>query len=150
MLPSRRRDRAPKPDRSDEFRSFSPRPRAPAVMAVDLHARKPNPVGPKVQGRVDKRIRDAANGEPCSLQIDGVCNGDPATSVWAHWPGLDGDRGMGIKSLDLAGSVACSACHDVLDGRAPRPTGLTLDAVHLAFLRGHLRSLVMLGRKGLL
>lgn len=140
----------PRPDRSAEFASWTTKPRPPAQMAQALHAEPPRPAAAKEQGRRDQRIRNAARGQPCTLQIDGICNSDPATSVWAHWPGHDGGRGMGIKSLDLAGAVACSACHDVLDGRAPRPPGLTLDAVHLAFLRGHLKSLGLLARLGLL
>lgn len=138
----------PRPDRSAEFASWSPRPRPPAQMAQALHAEPPKPAAAKEQGRCDQRIRDAARGQPCTLQIDGICNGNPATSVWAHWPGIDAGRSMGLKGIDLAGAVACSSCHDVLDGRAPRPPGMTLEAVHLAFLRGHLRSLVMLARMG--
>lgn len=67
-----------------------------------------------------------------------------------HWPGLDGGRGLGIKSLDLAGAICCSACHDVIDGRAPLPAGATRESVEIDWHRGHLRSLVLLAQKGLL
>jgi hypothetical protein len=141
----------PRREREDTFDGFTPkaRPTAPSVMATALHERPPTPAKAKVQGRKVQAIRDAARDEPCTMEFDDVCNRDPATSVWAHWPGLDGDRGMGIKSIDLAGAIACSACHDVLDGRT-RVCWLDRIDIDRAFLRGHLKSLLVLARKGLL
>jgi hypothetical protein len=132
--------------------SSTVRPIGRAVMATaaDLQ-RAPGPVvAPKTPGRVQQSIRDSARGEPCRVRISGVCNGDPETSVWSHWPGLDADRGMGIKALDLAGAVCCSACHDAIDGRAPLPPGATRESVEIEWHRGHLRSLVMLAQKGVI
>lgn len=158
MLATRKRA-APKRDRGDEFADFTPRPRAPAKGSPELKAAldsiatlpvTPRKPAPKVQGRKQQAIRDAAQGEPCTVRLVGVCNHRPETSVWAHWPGLDGDRGMGLKSIDLAGAIACFSCHDVIDMRAKAPDGMTREQVELAFFRGHLRSLVRLKQKGLL
>ena len=51
--------------------------------------------------------------------LPGVCNGDPATTVLAHirrpW-----NSGAGMKPPDSEAVYACSACHDVIDGRVRR------------------------------
>ena len=70
---------------------------------------------PKSQPIRSKKIRDAARGETCTLQIPGVCNGNTETTVLAHLP--DESHGMGRKSDDISAAFACSACHDVIDGR---------------------------------
>lgn len=61
-----------------------------------------------------RTVRDSARGEPCTLEIMGVCNRDPATTVLAHLP--DDSNGMGRKSDDISACYACSACHAVIDG----------------------------------
>lgn len=66
-----------------------------------------------------KKITDSAKGQPCTLEIIGACNGDPATTVFAHFP--DESHGLARKSDDCSGGYACSACHDVIDGRRPWP-----------------------------
>jgi len=66
-----------------------------------------------------KRIRDAARGQACTLQIVGVCNGDWSTTVLAHLP--DESHGIARKSDDLSSCFACDACHSVIDGRAKWP-----------------------------
>jgi hypothetical protein len=64
-----------------------------------------------------KKIRDAAKGESCTLNVWGACNGNPETTVWAHSPFADDGKGMSQKADDIFGCFACSDCHDVLDGR---------------------------------
>jgi len=64
-------------------------------------------------------MRRAAAGEACTVEILGVCNRDPATTVLAHLP--DESHGMGRKSDDLSAAFCCGVCHDVLDGRVPWP-----------------------------
>lgn len=64
-------------------------------------------------------VRDSAQGEDCTLEIQGVCNHDPATTVLAHLP--DESHGMGRKSDDASACYACSACHDVIDERTHWP-----------------------------
>lgn len=148
MLASRKRERAPKPDRSDEFRSFVPRPRAPAVMATALHAREPAPVEPKVQGRVNHAIRRSAKGEDCLMLLPG-CPRDPERTIWSHNRHGRAGKGGGLKALDLNGCYACTHCDAIYDGQAPLPAGMTRDDVDLAFYRAHDRSLVKLAQKGL-
>lgn len=103
----------------------------------------------KVPGKVRQAIRDSARGEACTVRLIGVCNSDPETTVWSHYPGHAGDRGMGTKSMDLAGCYSCSACHDAVDGRTHFPGLGSLD-LRLAWHEAHLRSLVRLAQKGLL
>mgnify|MGYP001627830950 CR=1 FL=1 len=66
-----------------------------------------------------KKIRDAARGQACTLQIVGVCSGDWSTTVLAHLP--DESHGISRKSDDLSSCFACDACHSVIDGRAKWP-----------------------------
>lgn len=61
------------------------------------------------------KIRKAARGEQCTMNIVGVCNFNPETTVLAHFPSEY--RGMSLKSPDLIAGFACSACHDAIDGR---------------------------------
>ncbi len=120
-----------------------------ALRIDDGKARLSVPV-PKTPDRKSQAIRDAARDEECTVRIVGACNFDPATSVWSHAPWLDGDRGMQIKSLDLNGAIACSACHDLIDGRTKHlPPGASKQSIELDWHRGHLRSLVRLRQKGL-
>lgn len=78
-------------------------------------------------------IRKAARGQDCTLQLLGVCNGDASTVVLCHSNSLAAGKGMGLKAPDTAACFGCSACHDVLDGRRPRPDGMTKEDVDAAF-----------------
>ena len=145
---------AARPDRGDEFASYRP-PAVRAVMATPASftasvAAKPAPAKLPRKARTDQAIRDSANGEECHMRLERVCNGRTDTTVWSHFPGLDGDRGMSLKSLDAAGCYCCHACHDAIDGRAPLPAGMSRAEVVMAWMFGHLRSLVTLARKGLI
>ncbi|MDF2185884.1 DUF1364 domain-containing protein [Grimontia hollisae] len=62
-----------------------------------------------------KALTDAARGQECTLQISGVCNFNPETVVFAHFPSVT--HGMAYKSDDFWGADVCSSCHDVIDGR---------------------------------
>lgn len=66
------------------------------------------------------RIREAAKGEKCTLNIAGVCNYDPETVVFCHFPDYD-THGVSMKSCDLSGGFGCSACHDAIDRRVRDP-----------------------------
>lgn len=57
-----------------------------------------------------------AAGQPCMVRVPGYCNHDPATTVLAHVR-LAGITGTGLRAPDLLGAWACSACHDLIDGR---------------------------------
>lgn len=62
-----------------------------------------------------KKIRAAARGQQCTVRHFGVCNGLSETTVLAHLP--CGQRGTGMKGPDNIAVFACSACHDLIDGR---------------------------------
>ena len=64
--------------------------------------------------RMKTDFRKLARGRDCQIRIPGVCNGNPETVVLCHLPGA----GMGRKSNDLFAAYGCSACHDLVDGRA--------------------------------
>ena len=59
------------------------------------------------------KIRKSARGEDCSLRL-GMCS-DPETVVLAH---IGRVRGTGYKCVDSFAIFSCSACHDIIDGRA--------------------------------
>lgn len=83
------------------------------------------------------------------MRMVGVCNFNPETTVWAHANGLAAGKGRGLKSPDALGTYACSACHDVIDGRVLPPEHMTREDVLLAFHEGHERSFIKLLEKGL-
>jgi hypothetical protein len=64
------------------------------------------------------KLRKSARGQTCTLQIVGVCNHNPETTVLAHVSFLDGRKGIGYKVPNLSGVFACSSCHDAIDGRS--------------------------------
>jgi hypothetical protein len=59
------------------------------------------------------KIRNAARGEHCTVQIVGTCSNNPETVVFAHFP--DESHGMGCKATDFSGGFCCAACHDAID-----------------------------------
>lgn len=95
-------------------------------------------------------IRRAAAGQDCTLRIPGVCNFDPATTVLCHSNYLIDGKGMGLKAPDTAAAFGCCACHDVLDGRRPRPAGISLLDMEGAFYVAMKATHEVLRRKGLM
>lgn len=94
------------------------------------------------------KIRKSAKGKECQVRIIGVCNGNNETVVWAHANGLASGRGMWLKSNDLSGAYACSACHAAYD-RAAGNHGIEHRYIELDFFHGHLRSLKILVDEGI-
>ena len=92
------------------------------------------------------KIRESARGEECQVRLPGICNFNPETTVWAHANGSAAGKGIGMKSPDILGSYACSACHDAVDGR----TTIDRREVRLSFWEGHARSVRILISKGLI
>ena len=80
------------------------------------------------------------------MRLPGVCNHNSETVVLAHYR-LAGVSGMGMKSPDILGAWACSACHDVIDRRDH--TDLDRDFVRLAHLDGMVRTIAQLVKEGL-
>jgi hypothetical protein len=107
-------------------------------------------VGLKSRGPKMTPIRRAARGQDCQLQILGVCNGDPATTVLCHSNLLADGKGMGLKAPDTAACFGCHACHSVLDGRAPRPDGMSIDDLLELFAYARERTHAILRAEGLL
>jgi len=95
-------------------------------------------------------IRRSARGQECTIRIPGVCNFDPATTVLCHSNALADGKGMGIKAADDCAAYGCSACHDLVDGRRPRPDGMTLELVESLFREAIAQTNRILKRKGLL
>jgi ferredoxin len=86
-------------------------------------------------------LREQARGRDCQIRLPGVCNWRPETTVLAHYR-LAGLSGMGMKSPDLCGAWACSACHAYVDTHRD-------DATARAFLEGVLRTIAQLNHEGL-
>ena len=93
------------------------------------------------------KLRKEARGRGCMVRIPDVCNHNSETVVLAHYR-LAGVSGIGMKSPDILGAWACSACHDAIDRRAH--TDLDRDYVRLLHLEGMARTLAQLNREGLL
>jgi hypothetical protein len=108
------------------------------------------PVGLKSRGPKMTPIRRAARGQDCQLQILGVCNGDSTTTVLCHSNRLADGKGMGLKTPDTEACIGCSSCHDVLDGRAPRPAGMSMDDLQRLFDYARDRTHVILRAMGLM
>lgn len=93
------------------------------------------------------KLRKEAKGRGCMVRIPEVCNHNSETVVLAHYR-LAGVSGIGMKSPDVLGAWACSACHDAIDRRAH--TDLDRDYVRLLHLEGMARTIAQLNREGLL
>ena len=85
-------------------------------------------------------LRKLARGRECQIRLPGVCNGNPETTVLAHYR-MAGLSGMGMKSPDLCGAWACSSCHAMVDSSHDPD-------VVIAFLQGVLRTQAALIREG--
>lgn len=91
-------------------------------------------------------IRKSARDKPCLVRLPG-CNGDPATTVHAHYR-LAGYSGVGMKPRDSMGARACSYCHDAIDQRIK--TDHDRQALRLAHAEGCLRTIAALADEGLI
>ncbi len=90
-------------------------------------------------------LRNAAKGQCCTVRLPGICNGNPETTVLAHYR-ITGISGMGMKSPDAIAAYACSACHDAIDRRSN--TDLERDYVKLAHAEGVFRTQAQLIKEG--
>jgi len=90
-------------------------------------------------------LRQEARGRGCMVRLPEVCNHNSETVVLAHVR-LAGVSGMSVKSPDLIGAWACSACHDAIDRRSH--TDLDRDYVRLAHLEGMARTIAQLVKEG--
>lgn len=65
----------------------------------------------------NKKILDYAKGQHCQINIHGICNHNNETVVACHIRKHEFGAGVGLKPDDCVIFFACSACHDVCDGR---------------------------------
>lgn len=94
------------------------------------------------------KITRLAEGKPCKVGLP-CCNHRTDTTVAAHLRVLP-YCGTGMKPPDFPWTAwACSACHDVLDGRAKRPDGWTRESVIAAHMLGCLRTWDEINKMGL-
>lgn len=89
------------------------------------------------------KLRNAAKGEECTVQIFGVCIGGTETTVLAHLH--DETFGRGQKADDTSAVFACFGCHDELDGRTRKTAGQDLTWYKLRALQRTIRRLVEKG-----
>jgi hypothetical protein len=91
-------------------------------------------------------LRNEAKGRECMVRLP-CCNGDPATTVLAHYRLLP-YCGTGIKPDDFVfGAWCCSSCHDATDRRN---RDLDNDFVRLAHAEGVMRTQLALIKEGVI
>lgn len=93
-------------------------------------------------------LRKAARDRHCMVRVPGHCNGNPETTVLAHYR-MACQNGIGMKPSDLLGAWCCSACHDHVDGRAGI-NGFTTNLVRLWHAEGVMRTLAQLEKEGII
>jgi hypothetical protein len=65
-----------------------------------------------------KKMTEAARGKSCTMEIPGICNHNPETTVFAHSnERYHGKLGLNVKAHDIFGADMCSACHAAYDLR---------------------------------
>lgn len=97
----------------------------------------------------NKKIRDSARGKECLMNLPGCCGGTEST-IWSHYRGEAGGKGLSLKADDLCGAYACTHCDAVYDGQKPRPAGMDYDDVIVAWFEAHIRSIVILHADGVI
>lgn len=83
------------------------------------------------------KLRKAAKGQECTIQLYPYCNGNAETTVLCHAPSEH--KGMGMKSPDWWGADGCSSCHDIVDGR--RNTDIPQEEIYQCHIRGVFRTI---------
>lgn len=131
------------------MKSKAPMQRA-QIGQLGKSADKPKRKALRTRGPKMTPIRKAARGQDCTINIPGVCNFNPETTVLCHDNRLSSGKGMGLKAPDEQACFGCSACHDVLDGRRPRPEWLTYDMLLVAFDAAMIRTHKILKTMGIL
>ena len=89
-------------------------------------------------------LRKEARGREYQVRIYGVCNGNPETTVLAHYR-MAGICGTGTKPDDLLAAWACSDCHNEIDRRTRI---LDNNDARLYHLEGVIRTLAILLKEG--
>lgn len=92
-----------------------------------------------------------ARDQRCTVRLP-CCNGRTDTTVDCHYRSVRLGAGMALKPDDLIAAFACSACHDVCDGRA-KLAGYTREQIRFAHAEGCLETwtvLIGMGKVGAL
>lgn len=97
----------------------------------------------------NKKIRESARGKECLMQLPGCCGGTEST-IWSHYRGEAGGKGLSLKADDLCGAYACTNCDAIYDGQRKVPLGVTYGDVQRAWYDAHIRSLVILHSDGVI
>ena len=92
------------------------------------------------------KLRKAARGQECTIQLHPYCNGNTETTVLAHAPSED--KGWAIKSADWWGADSCSDCHDIVDGR--RKVDIDRNEIYQCHIRGVHRTIKRRIEQGLI
>ena len=87
-----------------------------------------------------KAIRDAANGEDCT-----ICESQDNTVVFCHLNESWAGKGMRIKACDLAGFFGCLKCHSEYD-----TPGSALSKDHWEIMRAMYRTWKRLWERGII
>lgn len=95
-------------------------------------------------GEIMTNLRKEARGRNCQVRLPGICNGNPETTVLAHYR-MAGLNGTGMKPDDVIGAWSCSSCHDEIDRRTRK---LEFDVVRLAHAEGVFRTQAILRKEG--
>ncbi|EKL8326924.1 DUF1364 domain-containing protein [Escherichia coli] len=93
-------------------------------------------------------LRKEARGRECQVRIYGICNGNPETTVLAHYR-MAGTCGTAIKPHDMQAAIACSSCHDLIDGRV-KTSDYTKEELRLMHAEGVFRTQEIWRKEGYL
>lgn len=96
------------------------------------------------------KIQASARDQECTLRFPGVCNYRTDTTVLCHSNLLEDGKGFCIKAPDEKAAYGCCRCHDVLDGRAKRPGGMSYEVMIDLFYNGVAQTNDILLRLGLM
>ena len=93
------------------------------------------------------KITAYARGMDCQVRVPQICSHSPESVVMAHYR-MAGLSGMGQKPSDIFVAIACSECHDAIDGRTK--SHHTRDALRLFHAEGVFRTQYLLKLDGLI
>lgn len=131
------RKRQPKPDRSEEFASFTPRPRT-AALRMSAPATTVVPVPKTAYVRSDK-LMAAYRKLECQH-----CGRDDGSVCGAHSNWSEHGKGRSIKASDVYCASLCARCHYQLD----QGSTLSADERKEMWLKAHQRTIKALVENG--
>jgi hypothetical protein len=92
------------------------------------------------------RLTEFARNASCTVRLP-CCNFTPETTVAAHYRSLRLGAGGSLKPHDIFTAHACSACHDVIDGRRELD-GYTREQIRLAHAEAVMETIYLRIRLG--